>query len=387
MMAGRRPNKDGMVRRRKSGRWEGRIVIGHKKDGTPIFKYMYADNQQDLMRRLTLNREKYRDVDMSESSFITLKSWMKRWIKEYKQGEVRESTIQRYQSMIDHYVIPFMGNKKVHQITIEDLQQMYQWVKHYGRQRVHPEKGTEISDSQVYALHCMMHLALNDARIEGRILSNPAEAITMSRKPTEEMRILDRRQLDIFMDAIQEDPEWRDLFYTEITTGLRRGEICGLMWIDFDDYEGTLHIRRAVTKDRHGKRVVGKLKTEHSNRVIVLPDSTADYLAERRQTSNSEWIFPDPYNETKPIAPDMVYRQLKIILDRAGLPEIRFHDLRHTFATHALTNGVDAKTLSGILGHAKASFTLDRYTHVTDDMKEEAATAIGAFLDDLIGGN
>lgn len=75
-----------------------------------------------------------------------------------------------------------------------------------------------------------------------------------------------------------------------------------------------------------------------------------------------------------------------MILKGAGLPDIRFHDLRHTFATHALTSGVDAKTLSGILGHTNASFTLDTYTHVTTDMQKNASAVVGDFIDEIFGG-
>ena len=86
-----------------------------------------------------------------------------------------------------------------------------------------------------------------------------------------------------------------------------------------------------------------------------------------------------------PVDPNAAYRHMKTLLQRAGLPSIRFHDLRHTFATHALTSGVDAKTLSGILGHTNASFTLDTYTHVTGEMQQQAADIVGAFLTEAFG--
>ena len=84
------------------------------------------------------------------------------------------------------------------------------------------------------------------------------------------------------------------------------------------------------------------------------------------------------------MTPSVPYRRLKELLKQAGLPSIRFHDLRHTFATHALTSGVDAKTLAGILGHTNASFTLDTYTHVTKDMQKQAADVMGGFLGQIL---
>ena len=120
-------------------------------------------------------------------------------------------------------------------------------------------------------------------------------------------------------------------------------------------------------------------------RTILLPTSTLEVLKERRKSAVTDWIFPSPRDPEKPVAPSSAYHRLKVILKDAGLPDIRFHDLRHTFATHALTSGVDAKTLSGILGHTNASFTLDTYTHVTMGMQENAAEIVGGFIDELFG--
>lgn len=111
-------------------------------------------------------------------------------------------------------------------------------------------------------------------------------------------------------------------------------------------------------------------------RTIILPHSVTEILRRRKADAISQWIFLDPVKPEDPVDPNAAYRHMKTLLQRAGLPSIRFHDLRHAFATHALTSGVDAKTLSGILGHTNASFTLDIYTHITDDMRLTAAANI-----------
>ena len=108
-------------------------------------------------------------------------------------------------------------------------------------------------------------------------------------------------------------------------------------------------------------------------------------LKKRKKRALTEWIFPNPYRPEDPLLPNSAYQKLKKILKKANLPSIRFHDLRHTFATHALTSGVDAKTLSKILGHTNASFTLDTYTHVTSDMQDRAANIVGNFTENLFG--
>ena len=111
----------------------------------------------------------------------------------------------------------------------------------------------------------------------------------------------------------------------------------------------------------------------------------ANILRRRKADTISQWIFPDPVKPEDPVNPGSAYLRMKTLLRRAGLPSIRFHDLRRTFATHALTSGVDAKTLSGILGHTNASFTLDTYTHVTSDMQKTASGIVGGFMEDIFG--
>ena len=168
-------------------------------------------------------------------------------------------------------------------------------------------------------------------------------------------------------------------------TGLRRGEICGLQWSDFDGNTGTLKVCRTLHSQRKGEYTVGETKTNQGMRTIILPHSVTDILRRRKVDAISQWIFPDPVKPEDPVAPNAAYRHMKTLLQRAGLPSIRFHDLRHTFATHALTSGVDAKTLSGILGHTNASFTLDTYTHVTSDMQKQACGIVGGFMEDIFG--
>ena len=166
---------------------------------------------------------------------------------------------------------------------------------------------------------------------------------------------------------------------------MRRGEICGLRWEDFDAENGKLKIRRSVTKKKGGGLNIGETKTETGTRTIALPPSTAELLQRRKETALGEWIFPNIYKPEKPMHPDYAYHRLKTLLKQAELPLIRFHDLRHTFATHALAGGVDAKTLSGILGHTNASFSLDTYTHVTTDMQQRASNIVGGFMNDIFG--
>lgn len=141
---------------------------------------------------------------------------------------------------------------------------------------------------------------------------------------------------------------------------------------------GDLRVRRQVSRI-NGEVVEAPLKTKNAYRTLPLAEDTVGVLKEqRKKVGNSPWVFPSPSGG--PISPDSVLHMLHRVLKRAGLPKVRFHDLRHTFATLALQNGVDVKTVSGMLGHFSAGFTLDTYVHITSAAQRQAAQTMGNVL-------
>jgi len=383
-MAKRRPNGDGMVRKVK-GKWEGRIIVGHKDNGSPIFRYVYGKTQKELTEKMHRKLNEYEGVELTEDSKMTLGEWLDVWLEKYMRNTIRPSTFDSYKHMADDYIKPNLGNKTIAFVTTNDIQKMYVKLKKEGRKNNHPTLGKTLSDSTVARIHGMLHTAMDDAVKEHLIPKNPTLGTNPPKKQKPEIQILNETQYQIFMDAIKDDPIWHDLFFTEIKTGLRRGEICGLKWTDFDEENGKLCIKRSVSKVTKAKIVEGETKTATGKRIIYLAPSVIKVLMERKAKSKSEWIFENPLDASRPVSPESVYNRMKVILKKADLPNIRFHDLRHTFATHALTSGVDAKTLSGILGHTNASFTLDIYTHVTTDMQKRASDIVENFVEDMFG--
>lgn len=323
-------------------------------------------------------------ADTPEDSNMTLGEWLDRWINEYMIFTIRESTLDSYKAMIKNQIKPYLGDRPLSVLTTQELQKFYNSVKKKGRVKPDRLHGTELADSMVRGIHMMLHEALDMAVRLRLIVKNPTVGTTIPKNNYPPKQILNDEQLDRFMKRIRQDERWYDFFYTELTTGLRRGEICGLKWEDFDAENGKLKVRRSVAKRKGGGLNIGETKTETGTRTIVLPPSTAELLRKRKETAVSEWIFPNIYEPEKPMHPDYAYHRLKTLLKQAELPLIRFHDLRHTFATHALAGGVDAKTLSGILGHTNASFTLDTYTHVTTDMQRNASAIVGSFMDEIM---
>ena len=385
-MAKRRPSGDGMVRKRDDGRWEGRIVVGHKNNGEPIYRYVLAKTQAELTQKLHDKIEMYRDADLSEDCNMTLGEWLDKWINEFMIFTVREGTLSAYKSLIEHQIKPYLGNRSLSTLTTNEIQKFYNSVKKNGRVYQDKNGSNELADSMVRKIHMLLHEALETALKQRLIVNNPTNGTTIPKNNYPAKQILNDEQLGRFMEVIKSDERWYDFFYTELTTGLRRGEICGLRWEDFDEQNGKLKVRRSVGRIKNGILPIGETKTETGMREILLPPSTIELLLKRKENSVGNWIFPNFYRPEEPLNPQSAYTHLKVLLKKAGLPLIRFHDLRHTFATHAIAGGVDAKTLSGILGHTNASFTLDTYTHVTTDMQKNAAKIVGNFMDDIIGG-
>ena len=310
-MAKRRPSGDGMVRKREDGRWEGRIVVGHKADGSSIFRYLYADTQKELTARLRQNIDAYQGVELTEQSKMTLAQWLDRWSTVYMTGVVRPNTLEGYKRDMDNHVKPYLGEKPLCKVTAADLRGLYQILLERGRKLPRKNCGSGLAPATVRGIHTTLHHALRTAADEGLIPFNPAEKATPPSVPNTPKRVLTHDQLEKFLCAIRFDPIWHDFFYTELTTGLRRGELCGLTWEDFDGDDGILKVRRTIHARKGGVLEAGDTKTYAGQRMILLPHSTAQLLRERKESALTEWIFPDPLRPEQPVNPGSAYRRSK----------------------------------------------------------------------------
>ena len=298
-MAKRRPSGDGMVRKREDGHWEGRIVIGHKENGAPIFRYIYADTQKELTAKLRQNITAYQGVDLTEECRMTLSEWLDRWLAQMA-SILRPSTLEHYRSDMKHHIKPYLGQKKLTQITASDLRKLYDDLKKQGRVHPRPGQSRGLSTTTVHGIHTILHHALKSAVDQRLLPHNPADHVEPPKVAHKSMTILNEKQLDTFLAAVEQDPIWKDFFYTELTTGLRLGEICGLMWSDFDARKRTLNVNRTLHKEKGGCLVTGDTKTYAGTRKIVLPPTTAELLLNRKMHSFSIWIFHNPLRPEPP---------------------------------------------------------------------------------------
>lgn len=384
-MSKRRANGEGSIRKRKDGRWEGRYTAGYDPvTGKRIIRNVLGKTQAEVRRKLAEAIASVEALDVSRSREYTVASWLHCWYDLYARPNIRQTTAERYQLMMDTYTIPRIGDIKLMKLTSRDLQQLYKELMESGRVNRKSGQGNPgLSTTTVHSVHLMLHTALERAVKERLILRNPADDCIPPKIQRKEMQILPPEHMKAYLDAADRRGLLA-MFYLELTTGLRKGELVALRWSDVDVANRTIFVSRQYIKNPSGELTLSRPKTETSVRKISIPQEAVDLLiAEHAKHPETPCLFPSPVTGGM-YHPDSVVNLHKKILKDAGLPHIRFHDLRHTFATVALQNGIDVKTVSAMLGHYDAGFTLRTYTHATRQMQEEAAQTMGNFMAQLM---
>ena len=204
-MAKRRPSGDGMVRKREDGRWEGRTVVGHKENGDSIFRYIYADSQKELTAKLRKNIDAYQGVDLTENCRMTLAEWLDRWLEQMALT-LRPGTLEQHRGNFDRHVKPYLGQKKLTQLTAADLRELYRSLLERGRIGPRRGGGAGLSPTTVRGIHAALHQALRAAVDQGLMPGNPAEQAEPPKIAHKALRILSQEQMEIFLAAADRDP-------------------------------------------------------------------------------------------------------------------------------------------------------------------------------------
>ena len=384
-MAKKRANGEGNIRKRKDGRWEGRYTAGRDpQTGKRINKNVLGRTQAEVREKLKAAMVDAQVLDVSREGEYTVATWLKTWYDLYAKPNVRVATADRYRLMIETYTIPRIGKIKLKKLTSRDLQRLYKDLM--GKGRVNTKSGhgdPGLSSTTVRSVHLMLHCAFERAVKERLIPRNPTDDCIAPKVRKIEMKILAPEHIKAYLDAADRRG-LLPMFYLELVSGLRKGELVALLWTDLDVQNKTISVSKQYIKNPNGELPLSRPKTETSVRRVSIPQTAVDLLIqEHNKHPSNPFMFPSPATGEM-YYPDSIVNLHKKILKDAGLEHIRFHDLRHTFATVSLQNGVDIKTVSSMLGHYDAGFTLRTYTHATRQKQDEAAETMGSFMEQVM---
>jgi integrase len=368
-MADKKPHRghgEGSIHQRKDGRYQISISLQNGKRKT-----YYAKNKKEALEKLRQAQNEQQQGTLVEGPDQTLEQFLWDWLKIHKQS-VRPRSYERYEAIIRLHLVPTLGKVKLQKLTAQQLDRLYAQKLEDG---LHP--------TTVSAIHHMLHTALDKAIRLGLLTRNVCKLVTPPRVTHREMQPLTAEQIQKLLEAAKGDP-LEALFVLAVTTGMRRGELFGLKWQDIDFGKGVLYVKRALVRMPTGEGYKEtEPKTKKSKRSIVLTARALEALKEHRSKQleqrskvgdawqNHDYVFCSPVGTHLQPNHNGLDR-LKGLLQKAGLPDIRFHDLRHSTATLLLTEGVHPKIVQEILGHSDISMTMDIYSHVLPGMQQDA---------------
>ena len=337
----RRANGEGNIRKRKDGRWEGRYTAGYDQEtGKRIIKNVLGKTQAEVKEKLKAAISESQKLDVSKAGSFTVASWVRTWYEVYAEPRIRPNTKSYYTNYIENHIIPGIGSVPLDKLTTIQIQRFYNNLQKSGRvQRKNfpPLKDVSLSPRVVRGVHTLLRNCLEQAVAERLILTNPAQGCKLPQLEKREMKILPQEKIGLYL-AEAEKRGLLAAFYLELTTGLRRGELLALQWTDLDVENRTISVTKQVNRI-NGELVVSPPKTRNSIRTLALPQQAVDLLiAEHQKHPRNPYLFPSPKTGTM-YDPDAFRRTHDKILKAIGAEHIRFHDLRHTFATLSLKSG------------------------------------------------
>ncbi len=365
-MANKRGNNEGTIYKRSNGTYRAQVTL----DGERL-----SFTGQTYKACQDWNKETINRIDggmTSRGAKLTLEDHLNEWLAT-KSTIVRPNTDRQYRQIARDYILPKLGSKRLQELKSDRIQKLY---------NQHIEAGA--SPRTVQLVHAVLRGSLNHAVRQGLIGQNPTNAVIPPKASPKEKTVLDENQIQaILIVAQEEQPAFFPLYQLALTTGMRQGELLGLSWDDLDWNRGTLIVKHQLQRIKGKGLCLTPPKTKAGHRTIKIGNTTIAMLSEHQRTQFKTMTCRDPdwadknlvfaQDNGKPIGPRKIQKAFKRILATAGLPAIRFHDLRHTAATHMIIKGVDIPTVSRRLGHTKASTTLDIYAHTVPGLQDKAA--------------
>ena len=372
-MAKRRDNQEGTFYQRKNGTWRVQVTINgqrlsHTGKTKGECKLWIRDILNTIEDGLTLNRAQ-----------LKFEKFLSNWLVSCK-ASLRSKTMTQYHQIVRDYIIPDLGKIKLIELRPHHIQALYDAKVAEG-----------VGLRTVQLTHSIIHTSLNHAVKLGLIGRNPDNATKPPKPSIKEIKVLDETEVQrLIITAKANDDRYQALYQLAITTGMRQSELLGLKWGDLDFDRKTINVQRQLIRVPGVGFDFGPPKTKSGIRTVAIGSAIANTLQDHRerqyfemQCASDRWQGSDLMFTTRvgtPVHWRNFYRSYKKLLVDAGLPDIRFHDLRHTAASLMLNHGVPLLIVSKRLGHARPSITLDIYGHLLPSMQEHAA----AVMDEII---
>ena len=362
----RRKHGEGSVFQRKDGRWVAQVRL---ENGKLKSSYHKTGKEANVALRKMLYELEHRTLATGPNQI--LKVYLEQWLEQvHKLSAIRVGTYNMYRIVIYKHIIPMLGHIQLQKLTPQQVQAFYTKKLDEG-----------LSFKRVRGFHSVLHSALENAVKWNLVGRNVCDLVTPPVPRRHEIQPLTQEQAQRLLKVAQ-NHKLEALLTVAITTGMRRGELLGLHWQDIDLRTGSLQVKRTVNRiGKHGL-VVSEPKTARSRRNIVLPAFVIDVLKQHRKRQQEiKKQAGDSWREMDIVFCSMVGGYIepsnlqgwyKKLLKSAELPDVRFHDLRHSAATILLGMGVHPKVVQELLGHSSISMTMDIYSHVLPSMQQEA---------------
>ena len=382
----KKANGSGSIRQRPDGRWEGRYSAGFDPGtGKQIQRSVYGKTQKEVRQKLNKIIAEIDEGAYVKPQKITLGAWLQVWLSEYT-GNVKPFTQKAYEDRVRLHIIPALGAVKLTDLTSPMVQRFINGLSRDAGKR------NALAPKTVKNIHGVLHRALLQAVKVGYIHSNPADHCTLPRIIRPNIKPLDDGKIAEFLE-VASGTKYEPIFLIDLFTGLRQGEILGLTWDCVDFNSQTITVKHQLQREKvaRGKYYLTSLKNDKTRMIRVAP-TVMEVLRRRKAEQELERLAAnDLWNEDIPglvfenptgghLTHTTIRKHFKRIVAQIGMPEERFHDLRHSFAVASIQNGDDVKTVQENLGHHSAAFTLDVYGHVTDKMKNDSAKRMEEYI-------
>jgi integrase len=372
---GRRGHGEGSITRRKDGRFQAALTLEtHKR------KYFYGKTRKEVQDKLNHALYEQKQATLATGPQQTLGVYLDKWLEQVVKLTKRPNTYNGYRSVVNAHLKPSLGHIKLQKLTVEHLQAFY------------AQKQETLKPKTLAYIHAALSNALSNAVKWGLVGRNVASLVSLPHIERYEGQVLTVEQGRKLLEVAQ-GSRLDVMLLVALTTGMRRGELLALHWSDLNMKAGVLQVRRNLARMTGVGYVEREPKTKAGRRKIILTPVVLEALKEHQERQQRDRVKAgDRWQERGLIfctssgnflSGDWVWTAFKRLLKKAGLPDVRFHDLRHSAATVLLAAKVDLKVVSELLGHSSVAITADIYAHVLPEQQQEVVKK----MNDLYGGS